>query len=225
MNFGQLKARAAILCKLDGYTEVSPAPDWAALVNRALYLFSWNAEYQMGNYSFVTVLGQAEYTLPTPSDWIRVTDVAYNSTTPLELTDETLLRRENELWHVAANSTPSRYYISNPNTIRLYPPPSAAGVTVSIRGIRTDAALVNETDTPNCPEPFQEGIALLAAWLHAKSYARGEAAAVVANYHAEAMAYASDCRLYLAQQSTPVLQRFVRRSAPERLSLGWFRTP
>lgn len=225
MNFGQLKTRAAQLAALNGWDDVQPQPDWASLVNRALYLFSWNAEYASGTYTFTTIANQAEYNLPTPSDWVRVTDVARGNTASLELTDENILRRENDLWHVAPAATPDRYYISSPNTIRLYPTPAASGMTISLRGIRTDNALSADADLPDCPEPFHEGIALLAAWLHCKTFAQGDDLAKVEAYHTEAFAYAEDCKLYLAQQSTPVLQRFVRRSAPERLSLGWFRYP
>ena len=223
MNFLDLKIRATQLAKKSGYDDVQPQPDWTKLVNRALYLFSWAAEYQYGSYTFVTVIGQAEYNLPTPSDWIRVTDVAYNTTSNLTLTDETLLRRQNPLWHIAPNNTPENYFISNPNTLRLYPVPAVAGITVNVRGIKTDTALVLDTDVPDCPDPFHEGICLLAAWLHAKSFAKAEDAAMIQAYHTEAMDYAGKCQLYLAQQSTPVLQRYVRRSLPERMSLGWSR--
>jgi len=117
MNFLDLKIRATRLAKKSGYEDAQPQPDWNKLVNRALYLFSWEAEYQYGTYTFATIAGQAEYNLPTPSDWIRVTDVAYATTSNLILTDETLLRRQNPLWHIAPTSNPTSYFISNPNTI------------------------------------------------------------------------------------------------------------
>lgn len=226
MNYGQLKLRASRLAKLDGWDHAQPQTDWAVNVNRALYLFSWHAEYLYASYSFVTVAGQAEYPLPNPSDWIRVTDVAYNGAQSLDLTDENILRGDNKLWHLAPNSSPTRFFITSPNVLRLYPPPATAGIAVALRGLRADTALVLDTDTPGCPEPFHEGIVLLAAWLHAKTFVRTpEDVAIVASYYKEAMLHAAECQSYLGKQASPVIQRYVRREPAERLTLGWYRTP
>lgn len=218
MNFSELKRRAEQLCKLEGWTEVSPAPDWGDLVNIGLHRFSWEAEYITSNYSFSSVANQSDYALPAP-DWVRVTDVLLGQKV-LWLTDENILRAENPSWLLTPASNPERYYVSTTNTLRLYPSPSSVQ-TVQVRGIRVDTPLVNETDAPKCPLIFHEAVALLAAWEHGKMYAQGEAMQRIANYRQEAMQLANDCHSYQSELSSTVLRRRVGGGRTPKLGLGW----
>lgn len=218
MIYADLKLRAAVLAAQEGWDKTNPQPDWGKLINRALAQFSWEAEYQTGNVTLQTVAAQAEYPLPAP-DWKRVTDVVYATNTALLLTDEPTVRRLNPAWLATPATIPVYYWLSTPNTLRLHPIPNTSGINVVVRGNRADTPLVADTDAPHCPETFCEGIALLAAWIHAKQYVENADAGKLKAYYDESMKYADDCRLYLAEQTAPTFQRYVKRRAPQRILL------
>jgi hypothetical protein len=174
----------------------------------------------VGDTTVTTVLNQSEYTITNPPDWKRLTDVVYSTDTVLTPSDEVSERQMDPLWTQRSNGTPARYWLSKPNTLRVFPKPATASVTINIRGIRTDATLDSLDDTPGCPAEFHEGIVLFAAWNVGKSYARGEDRQVVQRYYDEAMDYVERCREYLGLGRYMVLQRRVRRRLPDRMALG-----
>lgn len=219
MNFGQLKARLITFCKLEGWSETSPPPDWSALINQAVYEFSWRSEYNLTTATLTTVAGQAEYQLPN-EPWKRIS-LALIGSSPLRITDENTLSRERPTWLVDPNGTPDRIWNTDPQTVRLYPTPSSNGLTITVRGVQAAPKLVAETDSPLCPEHYHEGIALFAAYQHGKSFAREDAAAAVTNYLNQAKSYIDDLRGYLSEETAAVFQRRVRRDVTQRLPLGW----
>ena len=220
MNFAELKARAAELAAQVGYEETNPQPDWSDLINRALVTFSWEAEYNVSEATITTVANQAEYQISSDVNWKRVTDVIYNNQYVLELTDENTIRRLNPNWLIEPSSIPTHYFLVTPNTVRFYPVPLTGSISIKIRGVKADTLLVNDTDTVDVAVIYHEAIALLAAWLHAKRFAQGEDLQRVSAYYSEAMEYAKNCRLFLAEQSQAALQ--VRSNVPrvERISLN-----
>lgn len=212
MTFAELRERARALCWPAGWSEIQPAPNWAMLVREGHRLFFWEAQVLTSDQTLTTATGQAEYVLTTPPDWVLVTDVLYGATDSLQQVTEAALRRHDPLWTKAANARPVYWWMSEPNTIRLYPAPATSGDTIYVHGVRLDTDLVADSDTPSCPAVFHEGIALFAAWHHGKLYARGEDRAILEVYLEEARAYVARCQEYFASQDTAAFVRRVKRA-------------
>lgn len=223
MNYNDLKLRAATLAAQSGFREINPAPDWGSLINKALLDFSWRAEYCIGEQTVNTIQGTNEYALTTPPDWKRITDIVYNNTNGLTLTDENQLRRNDPAWLIAPNSPPQYFYVVRPNVVRVHPTPDSSSLPLRIRGIKADVALVNATDTPACPDTYSEGIALLACWHWCKLFAEADDEARVQGFYTEAYKYADDLKQYLAEQSAPCFQRKVKVPIPGRVFTGIWR--
>jgi hypothetical protein len=219
MDFDALRLETQNLLKFGGWFDVGSPVDLAGLVNEALRLWSWQAEYKTGQATFTTAAGTAEYTLSNPPDWKIVKDVYYGTTARLARTSEDLVRMEDPLYRVVPNGTPDRFWMPLPNVVRLYPTPATSGTTVTVYGIRADADLANPTDTPGCPAHYHRAVARLAAFLHAERYAQGEEKERIRVWYEEAMAQALDCQLWMASQNQVALQRRVRQRSPGRLNL------
>lgn len=180
MQFSDLQARAALLASFEGWSDVSPSPDWSVLVNRAWGQFSWDAETQVTSTTFSTVAGQAQYTI-SGGPWKNLLDVTWNSL-PLIRSTEEYERSANPLWLVQTSGTPVRWTFNGFNVITLIPRPDSIH-TLSVRGITQGANMVDSTDNPGqvsgvgtaLPEAFCEGIAVRAAWLQGIVYAQGAA--------------------------------------------------
>lgn len=181
------------------------------LVREGHRRFFWEAQVLTADATVITVAGQGEYELPTPPDWVLLTDVIYNERNPLQQVTEAALRRYDPLWTQSGNATPQFWWMSEPTKLRVYQPPANDGDTIAVHGIRLDDDLEADDDVPACPAIFHEGIALFAAWHHGKLYARGEDRAVLEVYLEEARDYVARCQEYFAAQDTAA---FVRRVRP-----------
>lgn len=220
MNFGQIKSRVNELTKVDGWSSAVASLDLGSVVNRALREFSWEAEYVRENLDFVTVAGTTSYSLTSPPDWKYVFQVLYGGATELRRVDEATLSRESPLWLVADASTPTAFLFNSPNSVQLYPTPDTSDVSVLLRGVRPDALLSAESDSPVCPDHFCEGIALLAAWHIGKQYATGDEYERAQAYYNEAQGYMGRLKESFKAQGATILQRRVSFGDVERVSLG-----
>lgn len=172
MDYAAIQARAAFLAQAcPSAFSIAPQPDWKALVNRGVQDFSWDTEYNYENGTFPTVADTAEYTIAaagTPS-WKFLEVMVRDSTGQIIPSDEQREYARNPLWIAQASSVPTRYWMSKPNTVYLFPVPSGV-YTITYRGCREAAALSLTTDTPGCPGTYHEGIALRAAILHIEPF-------------------------------------------------------
>lgn len=197
MTFAQLQARATLLASLEGWSDVNPSPDWAALVNQGYIQFSWDGECLITNTTITTVSGQAAYTLT--GQWRRLMDVVYDSggaNSPVRHSSEDFERYLRADWRVQPSGTPVRCTFNPFNALTLVPAPATAGVTVAVRGVAEAAPLVNGTDVPTIPDVLHEAIALKAAIFQGKVYAQGEASQRLERYEAQYQQYVQDALRY-----------------------------
>lgn len=220
MNFEELRARTQALCWAAGWADVQPPPNWGLLVREGHRKFFWEAQCLTSDQTLTTVVDQEEYSLTAPPDWVLVTEVLYGTTSWLMQTTEVEIARYEPLWTQTSSSTPTHWWVTDTNKIRVYPAPDTAGVTMYVHGVRLDTDLSSNTDAPSCPAIFHEAIALFAAWYHGKVYARGEDFQVLNGYYKEAMELVGRLREFVGGQD---LAAFTRNVAPRRVpyvSLG-----
>lgn len=195
---------------------IAPQPDWKALVNRGVQDFSWDTEYNYETVTVTTVANTAEYLLSavgTPM-FKFLTECLRDSTQVLYSSDETVERGRNPLWLAAESSPPTRYWMSNANTLRLFPTPDAV-YTITVRGCREAAALSAATDTPVVPGTFHEAICLRAAALHVEPFMSDEAATKKLDlYRSQYGGLVKACRKALRTENVQK-QRYVVPRAPE----------
>ena len=220
MTFSELRERTRALCWVGGWSEVQPPPNWALLVRQGHRTFFWEAQVLTNEDTFTTVADTAEYKLTAPPDWIALTDVIYDGKAPLVASSEASIRRMDPLWLKTPSSTPLYWWITEPNTIRLWPAPITSNVVISVRGYRMDDDLVDDMDVPSCPDIYHEAIALFAAWHHGKLYSRGEDRIILENYLAEARAIVERCREYFASNDSTAFVRRVRAKPGYEVRLG-----
>ena len=188
MTFQEIRTRIQVLCKLGGWDNVDPPPDYAFLANAGVRQFSLEAQANQTNTTVTTVADQSEYALTTTAgSWLNIQDASYGTDQPLYKSTESQRRRENPLWFQDASGQPVYYWMVGSDTIKLWPPPSTAGVTIYLRGTQMDPVLTNDTDTPLSPIVFHEAICLFGAWFHGKSYCYGEEKSRAAMYRKEAL--------------------------------------
>ena len=228
MQFDEIRDRIEALCKLGGWSNSDPLPNYAQLANIGLRRFTEVAQHNIEETTISTVNGTAEYSLLTADDqrgWVLIFDDAtYTTTRRMYQTSASKLRREDRMWRQKAAGTTSRWFIIQPNVVRLYPPPDTTADTVYFSGIRHEPVMDADSDEPLAPEIFHEGICLYGAWHHGKLYARGEERAIVTQYLQEAKAFADACKAERADQDAPILQRRVSRSVPDYLVLTTYRS-
>jgi hypothetical protein len=179
MTYAELRKVADEHAENWGYITASQKPDWAELVNRAYKDFTWATDALRGpEITFPTVIGQAEYNAKTLAadtrDWKSFLDVLYNGQQLLS-SDEAVIRREDPLWLTRTSSTPLYVWSPRANILRLYPKPDAVQ-TVTVYGIRGPALLSADADEPVVPTQYHEAIALRAAYLHCRKFAKTEEA-------------------------------------------------
>ena len=131
MNYTALQARTTVLVSFGGWSNVSPAPDYGDLVNRAYRELAWRTEFYHTSATFTTVANQSSYTL-SGTDVINVYDAIYGGNYALTLSNSTYQRKSYALWTVRAAGAPSYYWMENPQNIRLYPTPPTTGTTVTL---------------------------------------------------------------------------------------------
>lgn len=193
-----------MLCRLEGWSEVSPSPDYASLANRAWEMFAFDSECFVTVEAVLTVIGQAEY--PLVNFYKNLLDVSIGVNGLLR-SDELFERNLNPGWRVQTNGSPLRWVLSGFNKLTIVPPPALV-TTVFVRGAAYGAALAVDTDVPGCPTVYHEAIAIKAAILHAEIYATGEAMARLERLAGLYAQMVGQCRLAL-------LQGYERRSAGE----------
>lgn len=184
------------MCALEAWSDTTIAPDFATLVNRAWFQFSWDAQTQVLEETVTTVVGQTSYVLTGQIK--QLLDVVYDTTgakSAMLHSSERYERNYRADWRVQPNGVSLRYTFQNFNTITLVPPPSAI-VTVAVRYIGQGAAFVNPTDIPPIPDYYHEAIALYAAILQGEVYAQGEAEQRLAAYQARYEKYVADSLNY-----------------------------
>lgn len=225
MNFEQLIAETVKNCKLGGYADAQPTPDFAAAVNAAYREISTETEYNWEDTTIATVIDQASYDLITDSvaptdlrNWIRITDVLYGTTDRLAQIDEVGLRAMDWLWTQAAHGTPEFWLPNGPEDIRLHPKPDAV-TTLYIHGSREMGALASG-GIPTFPVRYHEAIPLRAAWRVLKSNATGSNYQRALAYKKEADEIISKLKGELQDQRAAVFTREFVRGVPERLLLG-----
>lgn len=201
-TFAQLQARATLLASLEGWTDVAVAPDWAALVNQGYVQFCWDGECTVSSTTITTVTGQVSY--PLTGQWKDLLDVVYDTSatnSPVRRSSEDFERYFRADWRVQANGVPVRYTFNPFNTLALIPPPSANGLTVSVRGLAEPALLVAGSDVPAIPDVLHEAIALRAAIFQGKVYAQGDASSRLERYEAQYQQYVQDASKYASAET------------------------
>lgn len=219
MNFGELKQELNSLISFEGWTDAKSPLDRGAAINSALAEWSWEAEYWRDETSFTTTADTSAYTLTRPPDWKYLSSVIYNDVADLTLTDESALVTVSPLWSIASSGTPDKFLFQSPNTIRLYPTPSASGITVRVRGVRGAATLTADSDIPACPLHYHRHIARLAAYYWGERFAVGDARGRIDMYRKESLSAALDCKADRGNQLSPVLQRRMTLNSRERIIL------
>jgi hypothetical protein len=221
MTFEEIRNRIKALCTLGGWSNADPGPDYAFLANEGLRLFTQRAQHNVEDETFLSVVDQAEYQIAEEEPgWILLHDDAtYTTTKRLYKTTEQQIRRENPLWKHAESGTPSRIWLVNQNTVRLYPPPDTNGDAIYFRGVRHEPLLTADTQSPLVSEYYHEAICLLGAWSWGKTHARGEELGVLDRFLSEAEGYTNECKQQHAAADTEVFQRKMRRCTPEYIWL------
>jgi len=224
MQFDEIRSRIEVLCKLAGWSNEDPLPNYAFLANEGLRLFTQEAQHNVEDVTITTVANQVAYAVSDSTDsrgWVEMfDDAAYGTTASLYQTTRANLRSDNRLWRQAAAGTPQAWYWASASTIGLYPKPSASGTSVYFQGVRHEPILDADSDTPLCDEVFHEGICLFGAWHFGKLYARGESRQIAEAYRVEAVVYADRCKASLAGKEAGQVIRRVSRSSQEYLGLG-----
>jgi hypothetical protein len=191
LNYAQLQARAEVLARLEGWTDVSPAPDWATLVQRAWDWFAWDSEAIVSTETLSSVNGTVEYTLA--GTYKTILDVEFG-TAGLLRSEESFERNLSPSWRrQSAVATPSRWVRSGVEKISLLPPPNGV-TTVTVRGTGYGTALSAATDVPAAPTVFHEAIAIKAAVLQGEAYSQGEGSARLAALSEQYEGFVKDCR-------------------------------
>lgn len=182
MTYSELQSLAQELAEIWGYSETQTPPHWPHLVNFAYNEIVWHTESRKERFTFPSAANTAIYVLNsgilTPAytqDVKRVIDVYYGNGL-LRPVDEGVLRRDVPLYHLTPAGLPTAWYVVGPNRIRLYPTPATSNVVVTIYCVVCPPLLVQANDVPTyIPEVHHQAIAVRAAYLHARKYAKGEA--------------------------------------------------
>lgn len=202
MTYAEMKTRVEDLCRLEGWSDLPTPPDWGALVNRALGQFSALGEYIWDEHSFDTVAGAAEYSLldADTRDWINVVSVCYGSA-PCQLQRSNPVEQAiiSETWWRDAHGVPAYWWLSSPNLMRLHPVPNGA-YHVYLIGVRAEAELDSDADTPVVYDRYHDAICKLAAAEHGETYATSESQiGKVRLWRDEGLRAAEQCRTGLME--------------------------
>lgn len=166
-NFVQMRTRAAYIASQAGSMSATPQPDWKVEINNAVSVISWESEYNVETGSVTTIYGQAEYVLPFPM-WRTVEMAIYQPqgqipALPLQLITEQEMNKLDYMWVTQVAGTPIYFWITNSNTLRIYPPAAASGDLITFRGSREAQPLINDFDQVACPGAYHELHPLYAA--------------------------------------------------------------
>jgi hypothetical protein len=223
MNYEQLVDATEDLCKFGGYNLAEePHPDFASFVNLAYNQLSSEVEYNWEEFSFSTVVGQAEYTdtgtFDLTPNWIRITDLWWGDSTPIVQTDLATLRKIDYLWKQASNAQSWMWIPIEPGVIRLFPPPSSVA-TINGFGSRAKGPLTTG-QIPTFPSKFHDALPLRAAWLILRRNATGTSYQRAVAYRDEANEIIGKFKTEVQDQKAVIFQRRVSRQPAERLLLS-----
>ena len=217
MDFAAIKTRAALLSSFGGFTDTSSAPNWTTLVNEAQEYFAWDTEFLRETVAsaITTVAEQQEYTLAAPYFKV-ITEAIYDTAsakTPLEIVPEWQERRWDSRWTTQSSGTPQQIVVVKPNVFWLVPKPDTSSKVISLRGVRTPAAMSADGDTPAIPARFHEALAYKAAILQMEPFAKGEERERLNYYQEQYDRLVAQCRTYLSQIRHMQLQRRVSHTS------------
>ena len=221
MTFGEILDRAKRYAAIGGYDGSIPDPDWPTLLKEAWQRLAAEMEFYKKTVTFQTVIGQAEYALPTPPDWERITNVVQGDSLlnaqVIAQTTEAQLNATNELWLFDQNAPPTYWWLPAPNTLRLHPPPDQV-YTITVRGA-TAPPTFSMTDNVPIPDRYQDALAkdVAAAVLQMTAagaeYERGK------EYAQSAAEIRADMKQESALQELPVSLSVYRRPPIRRRSI------
>lgn len=224
MTYIELRELAEELCRIWGYNNSPNKPNWGKLVNQGYRDLAWDADAIKGpSYTFTTTANQAEYVLTSvvsgnARDWKTLLDVLHDGN-KVEFTDEAVVRRDYPTWLTAASSKPRVCWMPRSNVLRFHPKPDTSSVTVTIYGIQAPVELSLDGDTPVIPVRYHEAIAVRAAYLQAKKYAKGDATDVLFKRLEEYNNYLKLLKNDLGADSGMDGYRVVLPVEPERVGL------
>lgn len=229
------------LLRLGGWSNSEVPPDPAYLVNWGMMEFIIETNYNQTKALIQTVANQAEYQMISdlpdfppgyplgPLKWLSWNDDALYNINPLQRGQgqpiyqwtEEKLREYDRMYSDCPASTPFSWYVSNDQTIGLYPPPATSGIYIQFSGNRELPPLVNADDTFPWMDQFTEAVCLYGAIHHGKPIARGEELQTLGRY----MKDAADIVITFNQQSADKQASLInRRCAPpgnSYLQSGW----
>jgi hypothetical protein len=177
VNFGTIKARISSLVQIEGWTQVSPAPDFGVLANQALSMFSIEAElFTAIDTSLTTTVGQAQY-VTASKRFGKITEVVIGGNALLRSTEEAE-RFRNPGWFAETNGVPKKFAVTAYNTITVTPPPATASQAISLRGIIESPLMVLDADEPGqasgtgavIPVALHEAICMKGAFLQGLAF-------------------------------------------------------
>jgi hypothetical protein len=239
VDFQHMQQRTAALVTLGGWSNVSPPPDYAWLVNEGLRIFTRKAQHNREELLISLVVGQSCYRLPADTsaptdarDWIHFFDDALYNVLPcpggglaligsswLPQATENQMRLDDRSWRQYPPSVPIYWYWGNVQEMAVWPPPSQS-VLMQWRGVRHMQKLVASIDSPAINEDYHEAVCLFAAWHHGKLYARGAEREIVAGYAQEAQDLVNDMKQNMASKEATLTTRTVSRPAQEYMPAG-----
>ncbi len=221
MNFRQMQERSAKLCQ-QALIGTNPQPDWAFRVNDAQSYFSWEAECNMVTTTVQTVSGQQNYQLPAPPMKYFTLAIYGNVSGMYDLipSTEDELSLINRMWLTYPGGTPTRYWMSDPLTLSLYPLPTNTGDTITLRGIQEYPAMLADTDVTPIPTVYHEGMCLHAAIEELKLLDPDQVeGSRLVRYETERDAKLEDLKAWMGSANSE-LQRTVRPRALGRTPFG-----
>jgi hypothetical protein len=196
MNFTELQARALLLASFEGYTDVEPAPDWAALVNEAWRQFSFDADVLIETVILISTVGVCDYEVPRAKQILDVTLAGL----ALTRSDESYERFLDTNWKTTVGS-PRRWVKTGMASLAVVPVPDVnAPILVRAHVLGLDMAL--PTDQPGVvngvgvpiPAALHEAVALRAATLQMRPFVVQSGSARMDDYEARYQAFVAQSK-------------------------------
>lgn len=248
MNFVELRELADELCEIWGYSNTLRAPDWYKLVNAGYKDICIETDIIRGpEIMFQTVAHQREYVIGGPDSvsYFLTTPGAENQSSTIwpdlkgtlntqdiksfldVMTttggriypqDEALIRRTDPMWLWAGNGQPSKIWSPRPNVVALHTVPDAV-YTIMLYCVMGPPLLSTDNDIPKFWDAYHHAIAIRAAYLHARKYAKGEAREILAARDSEYQEIVSKIKQLQMEDSGMDATRYVEAPEPERIFL------
>ena len=233
MSYFEIRQRIQQACKLGGWSNVDPPPQFDVIANRGYREFVRATSGNVENVLISTVANQISYATTTPADtraWISFWDDAlYNyvvgqpgSGWYLPQITQSKLRWRDIQYRDSTVSQPEVWYYDkgNTNTIALYPPPNLNNVVMSFNGIRELPPMVNDDDVTPFSEIYDEAIADFGIWWFAKQYTRGNERQVAKEYLLEAEQLVNQFKAEQVSAESTLINRRVALPPQDYVSTG-----